>query len=91
MPINVLVFAHHFHYFCSCRYSVDQMYDIVADVGSYQLFVPWCNCSRIISLHNEVSKAELEVGFPPVVERYVSEISSVPHCQIRVMHDIRMV
>ncbi|KAM3823962.1 coenzyme Q-binding protein COQ10 homolog B, mitochondrial-like isoform 2-T2 [Vipera latastei] len=64
-------------------YSVDQMYDIVADVGSYQLFVPWCNCSRIISLHNEVSKAELEVGFPPVVERYVSEISSVPHCQIR--------
>uniref|UniRef100_A0A2D4HWF7 Coenzyme Q-binding protein COQ10 START domain-containing protein n=1 Tax=Micrurus lemniscatus lemniscatus TaxID=129467 RepID=A0A2D4HWF7_MICLE len=64
-------------------YSVDQMYDIVADVGSYQLFVPWCNCSRIISHHKEVSKAELEVGFPPVVERYVSEISSVPHCQIR--------
>ncbi|KAL7977164.1 hypothetical protein Chor_009113 [Crotalus horridus] len=64
-------------------YSVDQMYDIVADVGSYRLFVPWCNCSRIISHHNKVFKAELEVGFPPVVERYVSEISSVPHCQIR--------
>ncbi|XP_007424976.1 coenzyme Q-binding protein COQ10 homolog B, mitochondrial-like [Python bivittatus] len=64
-------------------YSVDQMYDIVADVGSYQLFVPWCSCSRIISHHKEVSQAELEVGFPPVVERYVSEISSVPHCQIR--------
>ncbi|KAM6449558.1 coenzyme Q-binding protein COQ10 homolog, mitochondrial-like isoform 2-T2 [Liasis olivaceus] len=64
-------------------YSVDKMYDIVADVGSYQLFVPWCSCSRIISHHKEVSQAELEVGFPPVVERYVSEISSVPHCQIR--------
>ncbi|XP_058039768.1 coenzyme Q-binding protein COQ10 homolog B, mitochondrial-like [Ahaetulla prasina] len=64
-------------------YSVDQMYDIIADVDSYQLFVPWCNCSRIISHHKEVSQAELEVGFPPVVERYVSEISSVPHCQIR--------
>ncbi|XP_020641297.3 coenzyme Q-binding protein COQ10 homolog B, mitochondrial [Pogona vitticeps] len=64
-------------------YSVDQMYDIVADVGSYQQFVPWCNCSRVISSHNEFSQAELEVGFPPVTERYVSEISVVPHRQIR--------
>ncbi|XP_063156814.1 coenzyme Q-binding protein COQ10 homolog B, mitochondrial-like [Candoia aspera] len=64
-------------------YSVDQMYDIVADVGSYQHFVPWCSCSRIISHHKDISQAELEVGFPPVVERYVSEISTVPHCQIR--------
>ncbi|KAJ7313638.1 hypothetical protein JRQ81_005204 [Phrynocephalus forsythii] len=64
-------------------YSVDQMYDIVADVGSYQQFVPWCNCSRVISHHNTFSQAELEVGFPPVVERYVSEITLVPHRQIR--------
>ena len=60
------------------------MYDIVADVGSYQLFVPWCTCSRIISHRNEFSQAEREVGFPPVVERYVSEIISEPHHQIRV-------
>ncbi|XP_062993805.1 coenzyme Q-binding protein COQ10 homolog B, mitochondrial-like [Elgaria multicarinata webbii] len=64
-------------------YSVDQMYDIVADVGSYQLFVPWCTCSRVISHRNEFSQAELEVGFPPVVERYLSEIISEPHHQIR--------
>ncbi|KAH0626805.1 hypothetical protein JD844_002030 [Phrynosoma platyrhinos] len=64
-------------------YSVDQMYDIVADVDSYQNFVPWCSGSRVVSHCNEFSEAELEVGFPPVVERYVSEISSVPHYQIR--------
>ncbi|XP_060636932.2 coenzyme Q-binding protein COQ10 homolog B, mitochondrial-like [Anolis sagrei] len=64
-------------------YSVDQMYDIVADVGSYQRFVPWCTSSRVISHRNEFSEAELEVGFPPVVERYVSEISAVPNYQIR--------
>ncbi|XP_042329498.1 coenzyme Q-binding protein COQ10 homolog B, mitochondrial-like [Sceloporus undulatus] len=64
-------------------YSVDQMYDIVADVGSYQNFVPWCSGSRVISHRNGFSEAQLEVGFPPVVERYVSEISSMPHCQIR--------
>ncbi|KAF7239736.1 hypothetical protein EYD10_13600 [Varanus komodoensis] len=55
-------------------YSADQMYNIVEDVGSYHLFVPWCTCSRVISRCSQFSQAELEVGFPPVVERYVSEI-----------------
>nr|XP_056719793.1 coenzyme Q-binding protein COQ10 homolog B, mitochondrial-like [Euleptes europaea] len=64
-------------------YSVEQMYDVVADIASYRLFVPWCTSSRVLSRHNEFSRAELEVGFPPVVERYISEISLVPHRQIR--------
>ncbi|XP_066483267.1 coenzyme Q-binding protein COQ10 homolog B, mitochondrial-like [Tiliqua scincoides] len=64
-------------------YSVEQMYDIVADVGSYRLFVPWCTSSTVLSCRNKFSQALLEVGFPPVVERYVSEISMVPHRQIR--------
>lgn len=64
-------------------YSVEQMYDIVADVGSYRLFVPWCTNSTVLSCRNKFSQALLEVGFPPVVERYVSEIFMVPHHQIR--------
>ncbi|XP_061445374.1 coenzyme Q-binding protein COQ10 homolog B, mitochondrial-like [Rhineura floridana] len=64
-------------------YSVEQLYDIVADVATYQLFVPWCSSSRVISHRNGFLRAELEVGFPPVADHYVSEISLVPHHQIR--------
>ncbi|XP_034990788.2 coenzyme Q-binding protein COQ10 homolog, mitochondrial isoform X2 [Zootoca vivipara] len=66
-------------------YSIEQIYNTVADVGSYQLFVPWCTGSRVISHRNGFLQAELEVGFPPVVQRYVSDISLVPHHQIRVV------
>ncbi|XP_048373760.1 coenzyme Q-binding protein COQ10 homolog B, mitochondrial-like [Sphaerodactylus townsendi] len=64
-------------------YSVEQMYDIVADVASYRFFVPWCTGSRLLTHRSNFSRAELEVGFPPVVERYISEVSLVPHRQIR--------
>ncbi|XP_054851424.1 coenzyme Q-binding protein COQ10 homolog B, mitochondrial-like [Eublepharis macularius] len=64
-------------------YSIRQMYDVVADIASYRLFVPWCTGSHILSRRNEFSQAELEVGFPPIVERYISEISLVPYRQIR--------
>nr|XP_025973586.1 coenzyme Q-binding protein COQ10 homolog B, mitochondrial-like [Dromaius novaehollandiae] len=55
-------------------YSAEQMYDLVANVKDYQLFVPWCSRSKVLSCRGEVVRAELEVGFPPLVELYVSEI-----------------
>ncbi|KAL8182544.1 UNVERIFIED_CONTAM: hypothetical protein K2H54_057926 [Gekko kuhli] len=64
-------------------YSIEQMYDVVADIASYRLFVPWCTGSHVLSCRNEFSRAELEVGFPPLVERYISEISLVPRRQIQ--------
>ncbi|XP_074835251.1 coenzyme Q-binding protein COQ10 homolog B, mitochondrial-like [Carettochelys insculpta] len=64
-------------------YSMEQMYNVVADVNSYQLFVPWCSRSKVLSCRKSLMRAELEVGFPPLVERYVSEISLTPHHQIR--------
>ncbi|OCT61982.1 hypothetical protein XELAEV_18043066mg [Xenopus laevis] len=64
-------------------FSIEQMYDIVADVQNYKIFVPWCNRSKVLSCKKGVTRAELEVGFPPVVERYVSEISVIPLHQVR--------
>ncbi|XP_063281473.1 coenzyme Q-binding protein COQ10 homolog B, mitochondrial-like [Pelobates fuscus] len=64
-------------------YSIEQMFDIVASVENYKFFVPWCKSSKVLSTHKEVTKAELEVGFPPIVERYVSKISVIPQHQIR--------
>ncbi|KAM5135588.1 coenzyme Q-binding protein COQ10 homolog B, mitochondrial-like [Mantella aurantiaca] len=64
-------------------YSINQMFDIVANVEDYKMFVPWCNGSKILSSRNGLTRAELKVGFPPIVERYVSEITVIPQHKVR--------
>lgn len=69
---------------CVCRYSPEQMYNVVVDVDQYQHFVPWCKKSRATRGQSGVVRAYLEIGFPPVVERYTSEVTVVPNHQVRV-------
>ncbi|XP_005089030.1 coenzyme Q-binding protein COQ10 homolog B, mitochondrial [Aplysia californica] len=58
-------------------YSMDQMYDIVSDIGSYKHFIPWCTSSTVFDVRANGCKAKMEIGFPPVQERYMSTIKLV--------------
>ncbi|KAK1798423.1 hypothetical protein P4O66_007878, partial [Electrophorus voltai] len=64
-------------------YSVEQIYSIVANIEQYQQFVPWCRKSKVTKGRSGNVRALLEIGFPPLVERYVSEVSVIPNQQIR--------
>lgn len=66
------------------RYTPQQLYDVVANVDQYQHFVPWCAKSQAFKGESGDFQAELEIGFPPVVERYTSEVTVIPNHKIRV-------
>ena len=68
------------------KYSCQQVYDIVANVNSYNQFVPWCKESKIISKDSSNPnklKAELVVGFGMFNERYTSDILMVDKVSIK--------
>ncbi|XP_036396328.1 coenzyme Q-binding protein COQ10 homolog, mitochondrial-like [Megalops cyprinoides] len=65
------------------RYSPEQMYNLVVSVDKYHQFVPWCKKSKVMRGQSGDVKAQLEIGFPPIVERYTSDVAVVPNHQVR--------
>ncbi|KAH3715667.1 coenzyme Q-binding protein COQ10 homolog B, mitochondrial-like [Dreissena polymorpha] len=58
-------------------YSAEQMFDIVAEVEKYNQFVPWCTQSMVTARRPGVIDCKLQIGFPPVHERYTSQVTLV--------------
>lgn len=55
---------------------MEQMYTIVADVENYYKFVPFCKKSMVYDKKEEKSlKADLVIGFPPITEKYTSNVT----------------
>ena len=60
------------------------LYNIVIDVESYPLFLPWCLSSKIISKVNKNNfDASLTVGYKAIDENYTSRIEAVFSKNIR--------
>ncbi len=57
------------------RYAPEQLFDLVADVGSYPSFLPWCVGSTVRSRTDEEVIADLTIGFGPFRESFTSRVA----------------
>ena len=55
-------------------YIPEQMFDLVADVGQYPRFLPWCIGARIRSNDGQEMVADLTIGFGPFRESFTSRV-----------------
>lgn len=55
-------------------YSAEQMFDLVADVGSYPEFLPWVVATRIRSDDGHEMVADMLVGFKALREKFTSRV-----------------
>ncbi|KAF8076345.1 dehydrase and lipid transport-domain-containing protein [Lyophyllum atratum] len=73
-------------------YGQKELYEVVADVGSYHRFIPFCTGSRVVTppprrQPHDIGtipapfdmEAELTVGFLSFQERYVSQVTCKPY------------
>jgi coenzyme Q-binding protein COQ10 len=56
-------------------YTPEQMFDLVADVGSYPQFLPWVIGARIRSKGERLLVADLVVGFKMLRETFTSRVT----------------
>ena len=56
-------------------YTVEQMFDLVADVGRYAEFLPWVVATRIRSNSDTEMVADLVVGFKSLRETFTSKVN----------------
>ncbi|MBB6122553.1 type II toxin-antitoxin system RatA family toxin [Sphingobium subterraneum] len=58
-------------------YSPEQMFDLVADVQSYEIFLPWVSAIRVRSNSTTEMVADMIVGFKGLRETFTSRVRKV--------------
>lgn len=56
------------------HYTPEQLFDLVADVGSYAEFLPWVTAVRVRSNSATEMVADLVVGFKALREKFTSRV-----------------
>ena len=56
-------------------YGADELFEVVAAVKDYPLFVPWCSGARIDREDQREIIAELVIGFGPFQESFTSQVT----------------
>ncbi len=68
-------------------YSPEQLFNLVADVGRYPEFLPWCIGAKVVSRTEHELHADLTIGFGPFRESFRSRVAlDRPH-QVRVQYE----
>ena len=68
-------------------YTPVQLFDLVADVGHYPEFLPWCLGATVRSRAEGVLSADLTIGFGPIRESFTSRVTLEPHRRIRATYE----
>ena len=56
-------------------YTPAQMFDLVADVGAYPDFLPWCIAARVRKRDGDIITADLVIGFKMFREQFTSRVT----------------
>ncbi len=68
-------------------YSQEQMFDLVADVGKYPIFLPWCVGARVKTQTETQLVADLTIGFGPFRESFTSRVELDRPRQVQVKYE----
>ncbi|MDA8247913.1 MAG: type II toxin-antitoxin system RatA family toxin [Rhodospirillales bacterium] len=68
-------------------YRPDQLFDLVADVGKYPEFLPWCVGATVRSRTETEELADLIIGFGPFREGFSSRVALQRPSLIRVRYE----
>ncbi len=76
--------AHHERRFLP--YRREDIFDLIADVGRYPEFLPWCLAARVRGASDREFEADLVIGFKMVRETFTSRVTLAPHERIDVAY-----
>ncbi|GGB98442.1 ubiquinone-binding protein [Novosphingobium endophyticum] len=65
-------------------YSAERMFDLVADVGRYQEFLPWVVATRVRSDNQAEMVVDMLVGFKALREKFTSRVEKRRPFEIKV-------
>ncbi|MCA7121062.1 MAG: type II toxin-antitoxin system RatA family toxin [Acidibrevibacterium sp.] len=68
-------------------YRPEQLFDLVADIGKYPEFLPWCIGARVRAQSDAEVVADLTIGFGPFRESFTSRVALERPALIRVRYE----